>query len=276
MHRLPDTVCSHDGSDLPGGLDLPPGPSRQFHWATKGPTVGFVRRASFGLPFRGTLPVDDPPRFSRRNALAGTDKIDQQLAELGADSPTRLREIVERLLGKGIHTPIFDALLPLAVQLAAERETTRHREFQNQLATHHDFLHRLGVFNGLNPQELTSRLPGAVEHLGSWEFQRLNSPRLVATTRAWDVMRVEDFIGKAFTGGWLSRQEYRDFAQRAVQQLQNSFAHWSPAAASFWWGHQMWLAGGGQGPPSSRELNIFLTHALTRPNSPWVKAPLQM
>lgn len=173
-----------------------------------------------------------------------------------------------------MHTPIFDALRPLATRLAAEREATRHTESQEKPATSHGFLHRLGVFNGLDPEELTSRLPRVADQLGSSGVHRLSPPRLIPSTRAWDLMRVEDFLGEAMIGGWLSAQEDRDFAQRAAHQLQDPSTHWSHAATSFWWGHQVWLASGGQGPRSPQGLNILLTTAPTHPNSPWLKAPM--
>lgn len=211
-----------------------------------------------------------PPSVTRSEA----GQIGADLRALGVDNADDVRQVIETSLGRGRYAPIFDALLPVAVKLAELKNTATQAEFEHAMAERHAFLHRLGVFNGLDPQELTSRLPGFVDRLANPNLGSISPPRRPRTTHAWDLMRIQAYGANAIGCGWLPVEEYNDFAHRAVTQLQNSFASWVGAAASFWWGQQIWLADRRVDPLQPQQLSRLFAIALHRPDSPWVLAPL--
>lgn len=243
-----------------------------FSWSTMDPDPDQVRRSSFGLPYRDDNPIDAPAKLHP----LFQDELKQILRSAwGVNNADDARRIVERILGPGMHTPIFDAFLQLGEEFVRFHQSSALvGESEKLLNNHILFLEQLFSANGIPPTD-------AAEYK-KWIELRLNPaftavlpPTVPQTTRAWDLLRIEAFAGRSVSCGWMEPDEYEDIAARTVRELQASFATWSDVARSFWWGRAMWLCDEIQDIPAELcQFNKILTAALNDKKSPWVRVPL--
>ncbi len=219
-----------------------------------------VRCATFGLPYRDEQPIDAPRReFNHLEKGSFSWALKKQWGIASADDAEL---ITESILNYGIHSPIFDAFLPFT---KSGGDAVAYERFLS------DYYQR----NNLDPTELVRWFRRWVQVLNQPMFKAVAPFELPTTTIAWDIMRVEVTAGCPFSLGMISQQQYLAYAARSVEILQAHFSSWYQVALSFWWGRAMWLADEAHEPENFVEYNNILGTALSHPDSPWLKVPLQ-
>lgn len=255
-------------------ISFKPNQKSPFKWSGRPLDPAMVRANSFGLPYREPQPVDAPGELLPKKMQTQIQQVLQ--AQWGFNDSDDVRQTCEILLGNGMHYRAFDAMLTPSNTLAQMyRESASPLDFRTQTDLFTSFLRGLYYYNNFDPDHEAQHFHHWVNMLVNQEFQNVCPDRMPHTTRAWDVVRVELTAGRAVGCGLLSPEEGQDYSHRAVQELQKSFADWYQVALSFWWGRAMWMA---DEPLDIGLLTVYddlFSTALTHPDSPWVKVPLQ-
>lgn len=251
-----------------------------WEWSTPQPDRQTVMQASFGLPYRvgHDRPVDAPTLPTKNERVTYKRMLEHWW---GITSAADARRTMEILLAGDMHTPTMDAVLHTAEMLTGEfaQQEWRSQDFTKRRRTMEFFLEQLAISNWMDSEQFWTVFDDWLAVRTHPSFANVNAPAIPATTRAWDIMRVEVAGATAALVGIITPEEYSGYASRAVSELQKHFASWADAAASFWWGRAVWSADTIRDSPDDMqgELQIFdqiLTAALTDPNSPWRRFPL--
>lgn len=251
-----------------------------WEWGTPQPDRQTVLEAVFALPYRVAhdRTVDTPTLPVKKNRVQYKRMLEHSWGITSAD---QTRQMMEMLIAGDMHTASSDAVLHTAEMLTGEfaPQEWRSQDFAARRRTMEIFLEHLAISNWMDPKQLWTDFDHWIAVRTHPSFANVNAPSAPATTRAWDIMRVEMTGATAALVGLITPEEYSSYASRAVAELQKHFRSWGDAAASFWWGRAIWSADTirDNADDMQGELQLFdhiLTEALIDPNSPWRRFPL--
>lgn len=236
-------------------------------WKTPHPDAESVRAIAIGPFYRANWTWDEPPTALPLHEQEESRKMLSDWWDI--TGPDDAKETCEHLLAGG-HSKEFDLLLALGEACLTSPNPTEAGEGFGVFASH------VALTHGGDPDSAKKNFDNWMRLRTNPDFARFMPPQPPTTTLAWDVMRLSVAAGRSVEVGWLSTEQYMDFARRGVAQLQENYASWRQAANGFLWGRAIWLADEIKNPKEELcQFSPVIASLLTDPESPWLRFPLQ-